>query len=141
VTLAPLRRVGETLPFVPSDVVPDQVQRHDRHPDRLHDSVQTPDVVDQRQPLANPRQRLARQVLHGQRRRRGLLAPQGRRQQPVTEASVAVVPEAQGVGHALSLSADQHRRVLALSCPHTDPQRAPRFNHRAIGPLDAGVSS
>jgi len=40
---------------------------------------------------------------------------------PTGLASVGVVPKAQGVGHAFSLTTGQHRHLLALSCPHTDP--------------------
>ena len=57
VSLALLRRVGETLPLLPRDVVTDQVQRNDRHPGRLREPGQPTDVVDQPQPLTNPRQR------------------------------------------------------------------------------------
>ena len=86
-------------------MVPHERQWGDGHARRRDHPVHPPAVVHQRQPLPDPRQRLAQQALHGQRRRRGLLNPQHCCQKPITLSRVAVGPETQRPGHAVTLPA------------------------------------
>ena len=98
----PVLRIGETLPFIPGHVVPDEVQGHDPHTGRLNDAVRSAVVIRQRQALAYSRQRIAGQVLDRERGRRGLLTAQHRGQKPIAQAPIAVIPEAQRLAQGSS---------------------------------------
>ena len=126
----PLLRVGEPLPFIPRHVVPDEVQWNDRHARRLNDAVRSPVVVHQHQSLPDARKRLTRQVFHRKGRGGGLLASQHCSQEPIAETTIAVVAEAQRLGHASILPA------LPITVRKTNAQRGSIVRPReAIRPV------
>jgi hypothetical protein len=134
---SPVLCVGETLPFIPGHVVPDEVHGNDPHTGRLHHAVRSPAVIHQRQVLTYSRQRFAGQILDCERGRRGLLPAQYRSQEPIAQTLIAVVPEAQRLDHASTLPAPSARpsacghRVAAKSAGEgTSPLR---FMLRADG--------